>query len=103
MATLPDRDIFKAYDIRGLYGTELDAEVAGLIGRAFVRVIAELGGKAPSDLRLGLGRDMRLTAPEMAAAYRDGIAAEGATGSTRGWSPRRCFISSSGPANSPAA
>ena len=44
-----------------------------------MRVIAELEGKAPSDLRLGLGRDMRLTAPEMAAAYRDGMAAEGAT------------------------
>jgi phosphomannomutase len=79
MGTLPSPDIFKAYDIRGLYGTELDAEIAELIGRAFVRVIAELEGKVPSDLRLGLGRDMRLTAPEMAAAYRDGMAAEGAT------------------------
>ena len=71
-------DIFKAYDIRGLYGSELDAGTAGLIGRAFARVIAELEGKAPSELRLGLGRDMRLTAPELAAAYRDGMCSEGA-------------------------
>ena len=78
MGTLLNSDIFKAYDIRGQYGSELDAEIAELIGRAFARVIAELEGKAPSDLRLGLGRDMRLTAPEMAAAYRDGMAAEGA-------------------------
>ena len=35
--------------------------------------------KPTSELRLGLGRDMRLTAPEMAGAYRDGMVAEGAT------------------------
>jgi phosphomannomutase len=72
-------DIFKAYDIRGQYGDEFDPEIAELIGRAFVRVIAELEGKPASTLRLGLGRDMRLTAPEMAASYRAGMCAEGAT------------------------
>jgi phosphomannomutase len=64
--------IFKAYDIRGLYGEELDGDVAYAVGRAFVRV---LGGEHP---RIGLGRDMRLTAPELAARYRDGMVAEGA-------------------------
>ncbi len=72
-------EIFKAYDIRGLYGSEIDAGVARLIARAFVGVIAELEGKAPSELKLGLGHDMRLTAPELAAAYRDGMCSEGAT------------------------
>ena len=70
--------IFKAYDVRGLYGSDIDSEVAGLIGRAFARVIAELEDKPTSELRLGLGRDMRLTAPEIAASYRDGICSEGA-------------------------
>jgi phosphomannomutase len=70
--------IFKAYDVRGLYGSDIDSEVAGLIGRAFARVIAELEDKPTSELRLGLGRDMRLTAPEIAASYRDGIRSEGA-------------------------
>jgi phosphomannomutase len=79
MGALANPDIFKAYDIRGLYGTELDADIAELIGRAFARVISEQEGKSPSDLRLGLGRDMRLEAPEMAAAYRKGMAGEGAT------------------------
>jgi phosphomannomutase len=37
-----------------------------------------MAGKAPGDLRLGLGRDMRLQAPEMAGRYRDGMVAEGA-------------------------
>ena len=79
MGALANPDIFKAYDIRGLYGDELDAEIAELIGRAFVHVIAEQEGKAPGELRLGLGRDMRLSAPEMAAAYREGMTGEGAT------------------------
>jgi phosphomannomutase len=70
--------IFKAYDVRGLYGRELDPEIAELIGRGFTRVIAELEGKPASELSLGLGHDMRLTAPEMAAAYRAGMIAEGA-------------------------
>jgi phosphomannomutase len=71
-------EIFKAYDIRGLYGDDIDDGTASLIGRAFVRVIAELEGKPASQLRLGLGHDMRLTAPELAAAYRDGMCSEGA-------------------------
>lgn len=79
MSAVADPTIFKAYDIRGLYGTQIDQGTAGQIGRAFARVIAELEGKPTSDLRLGLGRDMRLTAPELAAAYRQGMCAEGAT------------------------
>jgi phosphomannomutase len=71
-------EIFKAYDIRGVHGDELDPAIAHLIGRAFARVIAATEHKQPAELTLGLGRDMRLTAPEMAAAYRDGMVAEGA-------------------------
>ena len=70
MGTIANPEIFKAYDIRGVHGSDLDADVAEQIGRAFAQVIAELEDKPASDLRLGLGRDMRLTAPEMAAAYR---------------------------------
>jgi phosphomannomutase len=71
-------EIFKAYDIRGLHGEQIDAEDAEQIGRAFVRVLSDLAGKAPGELRIGLGRDMRLTAPELSARYRDGMVAEGA-------------------------
>ncbi len=71
-------DIFKAYDVRGLYGDQIDGDVAEQVGRAFAHVIAELAGKPVGETRLGLGRDMRLTAPELAARYRDGMTAEGA-------------------------
>jgi phosphomannomutase len=70
--------IFKAYDVRGIHGDEMDEEIALDIGRAFIRVLAELRDKPAGELRVGLGRDMRLTAPSMAAAYRDGMVAEGA-------------------------
>jgi phosphomannomutase len=74
-----DPGIFKAYDIRGLYPDQIDAGIAELIARAFVRVIAELEDKPASELRLGLAHDMRTSAPELAAAYRDGMCSEGAT------------------------
>jgi phosphomannomutase len=78
MATGLPASIFKAYDVRCLYGDELDDDGAELIGRAFARVLGDLEGKPTAELRIGLGRDMRLTAPEMAARYRDGMCAEGA-------------------------
>jgi phosphomannomutase len=71
--------IFKAYDIRGLHGTEMDEGTAHAIGRAFARVLGRLRDKPASELRIGLGRDMRLTAPAMAAELRDGLLSEGAT------------------------
>jgi phosphomannomutase len=62
--------VFKAYDVRGLYGSELDEDGAYRIGRAYVehfepRVIA-------------VGRDMRLSSPTMAAAVIEGAADGGA-------------------------
>ena len=76
MASL-DPGIFKAYDIRGLYGEQLDGDTAELIGRAFAHVLSGLADKPVSELRVGLGRDMRLTAPELAARYRIGLLEEG--------------------------
>jgi phosphomannomutase len=73
-----DPGIFKAYDIRGLYGEQIDGEAALAIGRAFARVLSKLSGKPASELRVGLGRDMRLTAPELADRYREGLLSEGA-------------------------
>ena len=73
-----DPSIFKAYDIRGLYGEQIDDEVAYNVGRAFVRVLGDLANKPTSSLNVGLGRDMRLTAPELAALYREGMKDEGA-------------------------
>ncbi len=78
-APLAPAGIFKAYDIRGLYGSEMDETTAHAIGRAFARVLARMRGKETGELRVGLGRDMRLSAPAMAAELREGLILEGAT------------------------
>ncbi len=78
MATTELSRIFKAYDVRGLHGEEIDGDTAEAIGRGLAQVLAKLSGKPAQDLRIGLGRDMRLSAPELAARYREGLLAEGA-------------------------
>jgi len=73
-----DPSIFKAYDVRGLYGDQLDEDAAYAIGRGFARVLADMYDVEPSDLRLALGRDMRLTAPAMSERYAAGMTDAGA-------------------------
>ena len=62
-------DIFKAYDIRGIYSDEVDEDGARAIGAAFV---AFLEAK-----RIALGRDMRLSSPALAEAFIDGATSLG--------------------------
>ena len=64
-----NQGIFKAYDVRGVYPREIDEEVAGEIGRAFVTY---LGAR-----RIGVSRDMRLSSPTIAAAFIEGALAQG--------------------------
>jgi len=73
-----DPSIFKAYDVRGVYPDQIDEELAYRIGRGFARVLGELEGKPPAGLQVGLGHDMRLTAPALAARYAEGLRDEGA-------------------------
>src|SRR3954464_14878901 len=70
--------IFKAYDVRGIYGDDIDGDTAEAVGRGLARALGDLSGKPLGELRIGLGRDMRLSAPELAARYRDGMVSEGA-------------------------
>ncbi|MBL8860632.1 MAG: phosphomannomutase/phosphoglucomutase [Planctomycetes bacterium] len=62
--------IFKAYDIRGVVPTELDAALARRIGDAFARFLAAR--------RLVVGRDMRTHSPQIAAAVIEGMRDAGA-------------------------
>jgi phosphomannomutase len=69
--------IFKAYDIRGVYGSELTEAIAYKIARAYAQLIqAELPGKT---LRIGLGADMRLSSPSLKQAVQTGLLDEGVT------------------------
>ena len=62
--------IFKAYDVRGVVPDELDVETARRIGGAF----ASWSGAS----RLLIGRDCRLSSPELAGALAEGATAAGA-------------------------
>jgi phosphomannomutase len=73
-----DETIFKAYDVRGIYPEQMDEALAYRIGRAFARVLSDLQDTPVEELRVALGRDMRLSAPAMAGQYARGIADEGA-------------------------
>jgi phosphomannomutase len=65
-----DPNIFKAYDVRGIYPSEINEEVARAIGSGFVAFL-----KAK---RIAVGRDMRLSSPSLAAAFIDGATSRGA-------------------------
>ena len=65
-----DPGVFKAYDIRGIYGKEIDEGAAHDIGRAFVAYL--------KPKRIAVGRDMRVSAPAVASAFIDGAREQGA-------------------------
>ncbi len=67
-----ERSIFRAYDIRGVVGKTLDATVAKLIGQAIGSAMQEQGLR-----EIVVGRDGRLSGPEMANALIDGLRAAG--------------------------
>ena len=69
----PDPGIFKAYDIRGTVPSTLSAATAHALGRAFARRAREMGEHA-----IAVGRDGRLSSPQLAEALVAGLASAGA-------------------------
>jgi phosphomannomutase len=65
-----DPKVFKAYDIRGIYPEQINDEGAYAIGRAYVQQF--------EPRRIAVGRDMRLSSPQIAEAVIRGAADEGA-------------------------
>ncbi|GAA4443450.1 phosphomannomutase/phosphoglucomutase [Actinokineospora soli] len=61
--------VFKAYDIRGVVGEQIDAELVRSTGAAFARLV---GGPA-----VVIGHDMRDSSPGLAAAFAEGVTAQG--------------------------
>jgi phosphomannomutase len=65
-----NRSIFKAYDVRGLYPSEVNEEAARLIGRGFVAYL--------DARRIAVSRDMRTSSPSVAGAFIEGAREQGA-------------------------
>jgi phosphomannomutase len=62
--------IFKAYDVRGIYPSEVNEDAARMIGQGFVAYL--------KARRIAVSRDMRLSSPSVAAAFIEGARAQGA-------------------------
>ena len=71
------KNIFKAYDIRGLAATELSPELAYRLGRAFVVFLRNHDLLKPGQAVVA-GRDMRATSPAFQRALMRGMSGEGA-------------------------
>jgi phosphomannomutase len=61
-------NIFRSYDIRGIYGKDIDEGLAARIGRAFAM---------RTEGAVAVGYDIRATSPSMAEAFMAGLLAEG--------------------------
>src|SRR5690606_7741860 len=69
-------NIFRAYDIRGKYGSELTAETARLIGKAFITYIIDHYGI--ENPRIVVRRDNRIHGAELQNAFIAGLMEHGA-------------------------
>ena len=68
-----DRNIFREYDIRGVYPTQVNEEVAYTVGRSYGSYIQE---KLKRNI-CGVGRDNRLSSPQLAKELIRGITESG--------------------------
>ena len=66
------RDIVKAYDVRGLVGSQLDEVTCRALGAAFAAEVAA----DPAD-RVVIGHDMRESSPALSAAFAEGVTGAG--------------------------
>src|SRR5215203_2114233 len=71
MTSLPP-EIFKAYDIRGIVGKTLTPAIVTTIGRAIGSELLERGRR-----EIAIGRDGRLSGPELSAALAQGLQSAG--------------------------
>ena len=67
-----DPTVLREYDIRGIVGQTLSAADARAVGRGFGTAVARAGGRT-----VALGRDGRLSSPELSRATAEGLAACG--------------------------
>jgi phosphomannomutase/phosphoglucomutase len=74
--SLPPPEIFKAYDIRGVVGRSLTVDGVRFIGQALGSELLALGGSKGRP-EIAVGRDGRLSGPELAGALMAGIRASG--------------------------
>lgn len=66
------RNVFRGYDIRGIYPTEINADAAEKIGKGFATLMKEKG-----ETKIIVGHDIRLSGEDLFASLADGITSTG--------------------------
>ncbi len=61
--------VFRAYDVRGVYGTDLTEDLARRVGVSF--------GSYAGGGRVSLGRDTRISGPSLEKAFLEGVLTTG--------------------------
>ncbi len=78
-----NKSIFKSYDIRGIYPSELNEDAAFEVGRAFTR---QTGAR-----KVVIGHDGRISSPALSVAFARGVLAEGGIVEDIGQVPTECL------------
>lgn len=71
-------DIFRAYDVRGIFPDELNEEVAYKIGQALISFLKSSIQNLGSRIQIVVGRDCRLSSPKIFKSFSQGIIEQGA-------------------------
>src|SRR5947199_6297808 len=64
--------VFRAYDVRGLVGSDINPDVFRQVGRAYATLIRRNGGR-----RVAVGRDNRLSSTDLTQGFVEGVRAAG--------------------------
>ncbi|MCZ9309237.1 phosphomannomutase/phosphoglucomutase [Corynebacterium uberis] len=64
--------VVKAYDVRGVVGTDIDAAFIKDVGAAFARLV-----RAEGETTIAVGHDMRPSSPELVDAFAQGVVEQG--------------------------
>ncbi len=64
--------IFRAYDVRGRVGADINPDIFGRVGRAYATLLRRRGGRV-----IAVGQDNRLTSAALKAAFTEGVRAAG--------------------------
>ena len=72
-----NKDIFKSYDIRGIYPDELNEESAQEVTLLFLSLVSKRTGKKPEDLKIVIGKDIRNSSKVLEKVMMDTLISKG--------------------------
>lgn len=71
------KQIFKSYDIRGIYPTDLNEEVAKEIALLFLSLVSKKVNKEPENMRIVIAQDIRNSSESLANVFKETLMSKG--------------------------